>query len=155
MGEIRTGTRVPSIALPDQNGERIDPSKLQGRTVLLSFHPLAWTSVCQRQMEALEMNVEEFERRGAVAFGISVDPTPSKKAWADSIGVKRTKLLSDFWPHGAAASALGIFREADGFSERANILVDRAGIVRWVKVYPIREVPDIAEVMRAIDQETE
>jgi len=152
MGKIRPGTPVPTIVLPDQNGERVDVSNQEGTAVLLSFHPLAWTSVCQRQMEALEMNVDEFERRGAVAFGISVDPTPSKKAWADSIGVKRTKLLSDFWPHGAAAGALGIFREADGFSERANVLVDGAGIVRWVKVHPIREVPDIAEVMREIDR---
>jgi peroxiredoxin len=148
---VRAGSPAPPIVLPDQDKKRIDVSSLKG-TKLLSFHPLAWTSVCQRQMEALEMNVDAFAQRNARAFGISVDPVPSKKAWADAIGVKRTRLLSDFWPHGAIASSLGLFREEDGFSERASVIVDASGTVRFVKVYPIGEAPDINELLETLEK---
>jgi peroxiredoxin len=151
MTRIQVGTETPPIVLSDQSGDETDLADFRGKHVLLSFHPLAWTNVCQRQMEALEMNTAEFERRNAVAFGISVDPVPSKKAWADAIGVKKTRLLSDFWPHGAAASSLGLFRETDGFSERASVILDESGTVRFVKVYPIGQVPDLDELLKALE----
>ncbi len=147
MGPIQPGNPSPTIVLPDQDKNSIDVASLKGTKLLLSFHPLAWTSVCQRQMEALEANAEAFDTLNARAFGISVDPVPSKKAWADAIGIKTTRLLSDFWPHGAVASSLGLFREDDGFSERAAILLDETGVVRFVKVYPIGEVPDVGELL--------
>jgi len=149
MGAIRIGSSMPKIALPDQDKNLIDVSAVPGIR-LLSFHPLAWTNVCQRQMEALEMNADALAELNAQAVGISVDPVPSKKAWADAIGIKKTRLLSDFWPHGAAASSLGLFREKDGFSERASIVVDGSNVVRFVKVHPIREAPDVEELLEAI-----
>ena len=149
MGAIRVGSSMPKIALPDQDKNLVDVSAIPGIR-LLSFHPLAWTNVCQRQMEALEMNFDALAELNAQAVGISVDPVPSKKAWADAIGVKRTRLLSDFWPHGAAASSLGLFRPKDGFSERASVLVDGSNTIRFVKVHPIREAPDIEELLEAI-----
>lgn len=150
MGTIQPGRPLPTIVLPDQEKQRVDLSTLRGTKLLLSFHPLAWTSVCQRQMEALELNVEALKAMDARAFGISVDPVPSKKAWADAIGVKATRLLSDFWPHGAAASSLGLFREKEGFSERAAVIVDQKGVVRFVKVYPMSEVPDVDEQLNIL-----
>jgi len=147
---IQPGTPLPPITLPDQEKNPLDLATLKGSKLLLSFHPLAWTGVCQRQMEALEMNVEQLASLNAVALGISVDPVPSKKAWADAIGISTTRLLSDFWPHGATATSLGLFREADGISERAAILVDEEGIVRFVKIYPIGDVPDIDELINEL-----
>jgi len=61
----------------------------------------------------------------AVAVGISIDSVPCKKAWAESLGIKNTRLLADFWPHGGVAQIYGVFRDKDGFAERANILIDR------------------------------
>ncbi len=59
-------------------------------------------------------------------------------------------MLSDFWPHGALAKNLGIFRDEDGFSERANILIDQSGKIVWAKKYEIDDVPDLEEVFEAI-----
>ena len=58
------------------------------------------------------------------------------------------RILADFWPHGKVAQAYGIFRDANGFSERANIILDENQRVVFVKVYPVHSVPDIAEVIR-------
>jgi hypothetical protein len=37
-------------------------------------------------------------------------------------------------------------------SERANIIVDESGIVQWVKVYPMGQLPDIEEVFEALSK---
>lgn len=103
-------------------------------------------------MQDLENHRAEMERLGAVALGLSVDSVPCKKAWAEAIGVRETLLLADFWPHGGVAQAYGIFREKNGFSERAVFIVDAEGIVRFKKIYPMREVPDIGEILRALEE---
>jgi peroxiredoxin len=79
-----------------------------------------------------------------------VDPIPSKKAWADNLGIKQTRLLSDFWPHGKAAKLYGIFRQEDGISERANIIIDESQKIALFKVYKLAQLPDIQEIIEAI-----
>ena len=59
-----------------------------------------------------------------MAFGISVDPIPSNRAWAMELGIAHDRLLSDFSPHGGVARAYGLFREKEGVSDRANIIID-------------------------------
>ncbi|MDD5263625.1 MAG: redoxin domain-containing protein [Candidatus Bipolaricaulis sp.] len=150
MEIVRVGTAAPRMALKDQDGDLVNLTTLQGKRVLLSFHPLAWTEVCRLQMQALEARSTDFTRLGTVPLGVSVDPVPCKKAWAEAIGIEKTRLLSDFWPHGRAAAALGLFREQQGFSERAAVILDEKGIVRFVKVYPLKELPDLDEQMKAL-----
>jgi len=151
MSAVKTENKAKDFTLSDQDGKEIRLSDLKGRKVLLSFHPLAWTSVCADQMSSLEKNSTRFEKLNTVALGISVDTVPSKKAWAKELGIKNTKLLSDFWPHGEVAGLYGIFREKEGFSERANIIIDEKQQVRFVKVYPISQLPDIEEIMKVLE----
>jgi len=146
-GLPRVGDTAPDFELKDQDGKGLRLSDSKGKLVLLSFHPLAWTEVCAKQMQALEQNKGVFESLGTLPLGLSVDTVPSKKAWADHLEIKSLRLLSDFWPHGEVAVAYGIFREKNGFSERANIIVDRMGKIAFVKVYEIPQLPDIAEIM--------
>jgi peroxiredoxin len=134
--------------LKDQNGEPVRLSTLKGRKVLLSFRPLAWTPVCRDQMKALDINHQRLEDLNTVALGIGVDSAPSNKAWAESMAVTQTKILADFWPHGEVARKYGVFRQGDGFSERANIVVDESQKVVFVKVYPTSERPDLEEIIR-------
>jgi peroxiredoxin len=146
---ITVGKTVKDFTLKAQGSEEISLSYYQGKNVLLSFHPLAWTPICAMQMKALEKNRKVFEKYNTVAFGLSVDSCPCKTAWAKSLRVKNTKLLADFWPHGGVAKSLGLLR-AEGFSERANILLDEKGRIRWIKVYPIKQLPDIGEVINVL-----
>ncbi len=149
---MNLGDLVPNFSLKDQEGQFVELSNFKGKKVLLSFHPLAWTSVCAKQMLSLEQRFEEFAKLNIVPLGLSVDPVPSKKAWAENLGISKLRLLSDFWPHGHVAKMLGIFREKDGFSERANILIDELGKVIFFKVYPIRELPDLEEIFELLKE---
>ncbi len=150
MDTLKSGVKAPDFTLKDQQENDLKLSSLKGKKVLLSFHPLAWTNVCAEQMKSLEANREEMEQHNTVALGLSVDAVPCKTAWAKELGIEHTRLLADFWPHGAVAAAYGIFRDKNGFSERANILVDENGIVIFAKVYPIKELPDIKEILNLL-----
>ena len=150
MEVVKAGDKAKDFALKDQNDKELRLSDLKGKKVLLSFHPLAWTKVCADQMKSLEENYHRFEKLNTVALGISVDPVPSKNAWAKELGIKNTRLLSDFWPHGDIATLYGIFRNKNGFSERANIVVDEKQRVVFVKVYPIHQLPDIEEIIKVL-----
>ena len=143
---VQVGKKLKDFKLKDQNGQDFLLSDCRGKRVLLSFHPLAWTHVCALQMQSLEKNKKALNKLNAAAVGLSVDSVPCKAAWAKSLKIKDTRLLSDFWPHGGVAKSLGILR-AEGISERANIIVDEAGKVMFVKVYPIRQLPDMAEIL--------
>jgi peroxiredoxin len=147
---VKVGDKFRDFSLEDQNEEVFTLSKFKGKRVLLSFHPLAWTSVCSEQMKSLEKNKEAFDSLNTIAVGVSVDTVPSKKAWAKSLSIENTRLLSDFWPHGKVAETYGIFRSKYGTSERANIIIDENQKVAFVKVYPVGQLPDIKEVTEAL-----
>ena len=122
MSIVKIGDTAKDFDLSDQDEKEVRLSSFKGKRVLLSFHPLAWTKVCAEQMKSLEKNHDRFEKLNTVALGISVDTVPSKKAWAKELGIKNTRLLSDFWPHGKVAGLYGIFREKEG-SPNGRILL--------------------------------
>lgn len=82
-------------------------------------------------------------------LGVSVDSVPSHQAWAESLGGIDFPLLSDFWPHGEVARKFGVLNE-DGFTERVVFVIDKQGIIRFAKQYPIDDTPDNTELFEII-----
>jgi peroxiredoxin len=149
---IEIGVKAPDFSLKDQNGKVVKLSTLKGKKVLLSFRPLAWTPVCHDQMRLLEENHDRFDKLNTIALGIGVDSSPSNKAWAKSMDINNTRLLADFWPHGEVTKSFGIFRDKDGFSERANIIIDEEQKVVFAKVYPTSQLPDFEEIIKVLEK---
>jgi peroxiredoxin len=152
MSVIEVGSQAPGFTLNDQDGKKVSLEKFRGRRVVLSFRPLAWTPVCHDQMLSLEEHYERFAALNAVAFGMGVDSSASNKAWAASMNITRTRLLADFWPHGEVTRSYGLLREADGFPERANVILDEKGRVVFTRVYPINQLPDIEEIVAFLEK---
>jgi alkyl hydroperoxide reductase subunit AhpC len=50
------------------------------------------------------------------------------------------------------AKAYGIFNDEMGASKRVTVIVDGQGVVRWIKVYPTPERPDIGEIMTEVEK---
>jgi peroxiredoxin len=146
----KIGERAVDFSLQDQNNKTFKLSEHLGKKILLSFHPLAWTSICAKQMKSLEDNKANFSSLNSVAVGISVDSVPCKKAWAESLRIIDTQILADFWPHGKVAQLYGILREKEGFSERCNILVDEMGMIAFSRIYELGQLPDIEEILDAL-----
>ncbi len=81
---------------------------------------------------------------------ISADPAPSLKGWAEKLGGVPFPLLSDYWPHGAAGKAYGIFNEERGMDKRAAYVLDDKGIIRYMKVYEPGKIPECNELLEQV-----
>ena len=106
-------------------------------------------------MPSYEAEMADFERYDAQVVGISVDSVPSHVAFAKSIGgIERYPLLADFHPKGEVSKKYGVWKEDKGICERAVVIVDKKGVVRYVDVHDISEAPDNAQlldVLRELD----
>jgi peroxiredoxin len=99
-------------------------------------------------MPSYEAEMADFERYDAQVVGISVDSIPSHVAFAKSIGgIERYPLLADFHPKGEVSKKYGVWKEDKGICERAVVIVDKQGIVRYVDVHDIGEAPDNAQLL--------
>jgi peroxiredoxin len=128
---IETGSRAPDFDLESDDGGRVRLSDFTGRrNVLLVFHPRAFTPVCEEEALDLQENLEAFEDADTEVVLVSCDTAPARKAWKRQLGLTYT-LASDFWPHGAAAQAYGVFDETRGTPVRGTFLIDKSGTVVW------------------------
>lgn len=93
----------------------------------------------------------DFERYDAQVVGISVDSNPSHTAFAKSLGgITRFPLLADFHPKGEISKRFGVWKDDKGICERAIVIVDKKGVVRYVDVHDIGEAPENAQVIEAL-----
>jgi peroxiredoxin len=148
---LKPGEEAPDFELRSHRGGTVRLSDYRGKkNVVLAFHPLAFTPVCATQMSGYELDLPRLSERDAVVLGISIDPQPSKTAWAKTLGSISFDLLSDFHPHGEVAQKYGVFRQKEGFSDRAIFIVDKQGKIAWVRTYDIPEQPDNGECLKAL-----
>ena len=151
---VRTGDAAPEFDLAVGAGERVRLSDFRGRSnVLLVFHPFAFTQVCEDEARDLQENLPAFRDAGTEIVFVSCDPPPARQAWKKELGAEYA-FASDFWPHGAAAKAYGVFDEATGAPHRGTFLIDRDGIVVWSLVkeddeYRAELVPDSLDSLGA------
>ena len=151
---LPAGSPAPDFTLPDASGRPISLAEYRGRPVVLAFYPLDWSPGCSQQLDLYQQELDEFQRRGAGLLAISVDSLYSHGAWAAVRGLT-FPLLADFQPKGEVARRYGVYREADGFSERALYIVDGDGIIRYAHVSPfLHHVPDVYELVTALDDLT-
>ncbi len=104
-------------------------------------------------MPSYEADLKRFEEADTQVLGISVDSIPSHVAWAKSLGGVTYPLLADFEPKGATAKAFGAYRAADGITERALFVIDKAGKVAYADIHEIGKQPDnevIHDVLRKL-----
>lgn len=157
--KVRPGDKAPDFALPGvllPGGERQTErrtfrlSDYRGRkNVVLSFVPAAFTPVCSDQWPGYNLARELFEDADAVILGISTDNLPSLSAWVTEMRGLWFPVLSDFWPHGATAQAYGVLRTS-GTAERAVIIIDKQGVVRYAAVTDINTRPDLGRIMEEL-----
>lgn len=122
------GTPAPDFKLASTGGSDLTLSELRGKNVLLAFFPLAFTGTCTKELGAFTEDYDQFKSAGTVVLGISVDSLPTLKEFKakEKIGVD---LLSDFKRE--VSRKYGTLLEDTFFSNRAYVIIDKQGIVRW------------------------
>jgi len=128
---IALGDRAPEFDLEETSERRIRLSDYLGRSnVLLVFHPFAFTQVCEEEARDLQENLASFRDANTEVVFVSCDSSATRQAWKRELGAEYP-FASDFWSHGAAAKAYGVFNEANGAPIRGTFLIDSDGVVIW------------------------
>jgi len=147
------GRPAPEFELTATAGERVALRNFRGSPVILVFYPADWSPVCGDQVALYNEVLPEFERYGARLLGISVDGIWCHRAFAESRNL-RFPLLADFEPKGDVARRYGVYRDADGTTERALVVIDAAGVVRWLYISPVEENPGADGILEALESLT-
>jgi peroxiredoxin len=138
------GAEAPDFTLKDQDGQPVTLRDFRGaKNVLLVFFPLAFTGICQGELDEVRDHLPEYENDHTATLAISVGPPPTHKVWATQSGFL-FPVLSDFWPHGGVSQAYGVFNDNAGFANRGTFVVDRSGIIRFAEMKEPGEARDQA-----------
>jgi peroxiredoxin len=147
---LAAGTEAPDFRLPSGPEQEIQLSDFRGQPVILAYYPADWSPVCSDQMVLYQELMPEFERYDAALLGISVDGVWCHQAFARHRNI-RFPLLSDFEPKGDVSCMYRAYREGEGFSERALVVLDREGVVHWSYVSPPGVNPGADGLLRALE----
>jgi peroxiredoxin len=148
---LPAGTPAPDFTLPVTPDQHISLAELRGRPVILAFYPADWSPVCGDQMALYNQVLPEFTRLGAELLGISVDGSWCHRAFAEERHL-HFPLLADFEPKGEVARRYGVYREAEGTSERALFVIDAEGIIRWSYCSPVGVNPGADGILDALER---
>jgi peroxiredoxin len=122
------GSPAPDFTLPSTADVDVTLSQLRGRNVLLAFFPLAFTKTCTAEMCAFSDDYAQFQTANTVVLPISVDSVPTLKEFKQKERIA-VDLLSDFKRD--VSRLYGTLLEDKFFSNRAYVLIDRDGVIRW------------------------
>jgi peroxiredoxin len=148
---LSPGTAAPDFTLHVTPDQTLSLSELRGKPVILAFYPADWSPVCGDQMAFYNEVLSEFEKHEAQLLGISVDGVWCHAAFANDRHL-HFPLLADFEPKGAVAQKYGVYRNADGITERALFVIDKNGIIAWSYVSPIAVNPGAEGILEALER---
>lgn len=148
---LPAGTRAPEFTLAATPEKSVSLQACRGRPVVLVFYPADWSPVCGDQVTLYQAAMSEFQRYDAQLLGISVDQVWCHMAFAQDRGLEYP-LLADFEPKGELARDYGVYREREGFCERALFVIDPEGMITWSYVSPINVNPGAEGILRALDE---
>jgi peroxiredoxin len=147
---LSIGSAAPDFELSDQHGEKVSLSSFKGKkNVVVLFIPFAFTGTCTGELCALRDDLAPFQNDNVQLLAISCDSMFTQRIFAEQEGYK-FPVLTDFWPHGAAAKAYGIFNEELGCAMRGTFIIDKEGILRWQIVNGLGDARNIADYKTAI-----
>lgn len=126
---VEIGQQAPDFELKDTDNNPVALSSFRGeQPVLVVFYPFTFTGVCEGELCAIRDDFAEFEAKGVQVLAISCNARHAQGLWKEQQGYQ-FPVLSDFWPHGAAAQAFGVFNEDLGCAMRYSFLIGTDGTI--------------------------
>jgi peroxiredoxin len=134
----------------DQHGSPVTLSSFKGdKNVVILFYPFAFSGICTGELCALRDDLAAFQNDDVQLLAISCDPMYAQRAFAEQEGYK-FPVLADFWPHGGAAKAYGVFDDARGCAARGTFIVDKHGTLVWQIVNGLGDARNLVEYKSAL-----
>ena len=153
---IEVGAKAPEFSLKTKSADGLKDVKLadnigKKNTVLL-FFPLAFTSVCTKEMCDVTSGINAYQGLNAEVYGVSVDSPFAQEAWAqkEKIGIP---LLSDLDKQ--VSKAYGVLLDnllgLGSVSTRAAFVIDKQGVVKYAEALKDpRQLPNFDAIKGAL-----
>ena len=151
---VEIGQKAPGFSLYDTEKKKVSLQDYSGRKVLLLFFPLAFSSVCTKELCSVRDGISVYNNANAVVLGISVDSLYTLKKFKEDQNLNFT-LLSDFnkvvsADYDALYDTFGL--DMKGVTKRAVFVIDENGILQYKEVMAnASEMPDFIAVKNALE----
>ena len=151
---LSIGQSAPDFTLFDTQKQTVTLSELKGKNVLILFFPLAFTSVCTKELCGIRDTISWYNNANASVLGISVDSLYTLGKFREEQQLN-FPLLSDF--NKETSAAYGSLYETFGFgmkgvSKRSAFVIDKEGVIRYAEVLEnAGEVPDFNAIRHVLE----
>jgi peroxiredoxin Q/BCP len=88
------GAAAPEFTLPSQEGKPVSLKDYRGKWVVLYFYPKDFTTGCTIEAHNFQRDQSQYQQKGVVVLGVSVDSADSHKQFCTKEGLN-FKLLAD------------------------------------------------------------
>jgi len=151
---LKIGDKAPDFTLKNTDGEDVTLSSQLDNNVILLFYPLAFTSVCTKELCYTRDHLKEFEELDAKVFAISVDSFFTLKEFKKAQNFNFT-LLSDFNKE-VSENYDALYDEFLGYkgvAKRSAFVIGKNGKIKFAEILEdAGELPDFDAVKSALAQ---
>lgn len=152
---LQPGDKAPEFALRASDKSQVQLKDYRGKKVVLLFFPLAFTSVCTKELCLMRDSLAEYERLDAQILAVSVDSLYVLNKWKTEQGFN-FPLLSDF-NKTVSKKYNTLYKsfvfEMKGVSKRSAFVIDAEGIIRYAEVLEnAGELPNFEVVRQTLEK---
>lgn len=148
---LSVGTKAPDFTLKSKtpvDAEIKLSNNLGKKNTVLLFFPLAYTSVCTKEMCDITSGLGAYADLGADVIAVSVDSPFAQQAWAQKESIKIT-LASDL-NKTVTKSYDVVFPMLAGIgdtSARAAFVIDKQGVIQYSEQTPTpKDIPNFEAI---------
>ncbi|HBP86442.1 MAG TPA: hypothetical protein DD706_01955 [Nitrospiraceae bacterium] len=143
---ITKGQPVPSVNVLGKDGKAVNLETLKGRVTLISIVPQLNTPVCDEQTHQFS------ERNGGLDqlmtfVTLSTNTYEDQQTFATEANIHNMTFLSDA-PDYHFGTSSGLLFEQLGILHRAVLVLDYQGIIRYVEMVPMGQLPDFDHALQ-------
>lgn len=153
---IPVGSKAPDFKLKSKNATGLVDVQLSShfgnKNTVLLFFPLAFTSVCTKEMCDITSGLNAYKTLNAEIIGVSVDSPFAQEAWAqkEKIGIT---LVSDL--NKKTAKDYGVLLDdlvgIGSTSARAAFVIDKNGVVQYSEQTPTpKDLPNFNAIQETL-----
>jgi peroxiredoxin len=154
MAMVEIAQKAPAFSLYDTEKKKVSLDDYSGKNVVLVFFPLAFSSVCTKELCSIRDGIGVYNSVNAAVIGISVDSVYTLKKFKEDQNLNFT-LLSDFNKELSAAydSLYENFSlDMKGVSKRSAFVIDKEGIIRYMEILKnAGDLPDFTAIKNLLE----
>ncbi|MGP0128674.1 MAG: peroxiredoxin [cyanobacterium endosymbiont of Rhopalodia musculus] len=124
---LSVGTIAPDFTTIDDEDKTVSLSDFKGKIVVMYFYPKDDTPGCTKEAQGFRDNYDQYQGKGIVVFGVSMDDQASHKKFKEKYGLP-FRLLVD--SDGEISKAYDV--DGDGYSKRVTYIINAEGKINHV-----------------------